>query len=245
MTMRAPYKAVAQFYDELLLDGEYEKYVDFIVNKVKTDAPAFSGADGGCGSGIVTRALKKAGADVWGFDISDEMLAEAVAAAAKEKLNVKFLKQNLLTFKSFEKLGFLTVINDGLNYIEQTKLLTAFKNFNKNLVKNGLLVFDISTPYKLKTVLGNNVYGDDGEDLSYVWFNTLNENSVDIEITFFKKQGEFYVRTEETQRQYVHEISADFAALREAGFCSVGVFNDRGGELKNDDMRAVFVAVKK
>lgn len=243
--MRAPYKAVAQFYDELLLDGEYEKYVDFIVDTVKRNAPVFSGADGGCGSGIVTRALKKAGASVWGFDISDEMLQKAVERTAAEKLNVKFLKQNLLNFKSFEKAGFLTVINDGVNYIEQKKLAAAFKNFNKNLVKNGVLVFDISTPYKLKTVLGNNVYGDDDENLSYIWFNTLNENSVDIEITFFKKQGGAYIRTEETQTQYVHEISDVLSALCGAGFTVLSVTSSIGGELKSDDLRAVFTAIKK
>lgn len=243
--MRAPYEAVAQFYDKLLLDGEYEKYVDLIVEKVKSDAPVFAGADGGCGSGIVTRALKKAGASVWGFDISDDMLQKAVAAARKDKLNIRFLKQNLLNFKSFEKLGFLTVINDGLNYIEQKNLTAAFKNFNKNIVKNGALVFDISTPYKLKTVLGDNVYGDDGEDLSYIWFNTLGDGFVDIEITFFEKKGEVYVRTEETQRQYIHDVKDVICALNDAGFTVKSVCDGFGGELKNDSMRAVFTAIKK
>ena len=242
--MRAPYDPLAQLYHTSLLDGEYKKYVDLIVKKVKDNAPVFAGADGGCGSGIVTRALKKAGAGVWGFDISYEMVEKAVTAAKKDKLNVTFLKQNLLNFKSFEKLGFLTVINDGLNYIDPKNLTAAFKNFNKNMVKKGALVFDISTPYKLKTVLGNNVYGDDGEDLSYIWFNTLGDGFVDIEITFFEKKGEVYVRTEETQRQYIHEIEDVYSALKDAGFTLRNVCDDLGGELKSDSMRAVFTAIK-
>ena len=84
--MRAPYEAVAQFYDKLLLDGKYKKYVDVIVKKVKDNAPVFAGADGGCGSGIVTRALKKAGAGVWGFDISDDMLQKRLPPLKKINL---------------------------------------------------------------------------------------------------------------------------------------------------------------
>lgn len=243
--MRAPYKAVAQFYDRLLLDDGYEKYVNLIVDKVKCAAPVFSGADGGCGSGIVTRALKKAGANVWGFDISEEMLQKADEAATKEKLNLRFLKQNLVNFKSLEKLGFLTVINDGINYIEQKNLKATFKNVYKNLVKNGAFIFDVSTPFKLKTILGNNLYGDDCENLSYIWFNTLNENSVDIEITFFEKKGELYERTEETQTQYVHEIDDVIKMLEETGFIVKNVCDEDGCELKGESLRAVFTAIKK
>ena len=78
----------------------------------------------------------------------------------------------------------------------------------------------------------------------YIWFNTLGDGFVDIEITFFEKKGEVYVRTEETQRQYIHEIEDVYSALKDAGFSLKNVCDDLGGELKSDSMRAVFTAIK-
>lgn len=240
-----PYSVLAGFYDTIIKDERYDKWTNYIVSLVKENCSGQTGVDVACGSGIVTLKLKKAGYNVTGVDISEEMLQQAQASARNENLYLPFLRQDMKNLKLFEKVSFITVINDGLNYIKQADLLKTFKSFHKNLKSDGVLIFDVSSSYKLKNVLGNNMYGDDNENLSYIWFNTLRDNKVDLNITFFKKQGENYIRYEENQTQYVHEVDSVITALNTAGFEIVSVTGEFGEEITNNTERIIFIAKPK
>lgn len=240
-----PYSVLAGFYDAIIKDEYYDKFTNYIVALVKENCSGQTGVDVACGSGIVTLKLKKAGYNVTGVDISEEMLQQAQASARNENLYLPFLRQDMKSLKLFEKVSFITVINDGLNYIKQADLVKTFKAFYKNLKNDGVLIFDISSSYKLKNVLGNNMYGDDNENLSYIWFNTFSEDKVDLNITFFKKQGESYIRYEENQTQYVHELDCVTNALNTAGFEIVSVTGEFGEQLTSETERIIFIAKPK
>lgn len=239
-----PYACLSQFYDKLIIDDEYDAWTNYVVSLVKKYSCKSYGVDCACGSGIVTAKLKKAGFSVTGVDISEEMLVKAEERALNEKLKISFLRQDMKNLKLFEKTGFITVVNDGLNYLPQSDLPKAFKSFYKNLEKNGVLIFDVSSEYKLKNVLANNVYCDDDENLSYVWFNALKDGYVELSITFFEKQGEFYKRSEENQIQYIHSLSDIKAALNASGFNLISVTDEKGGEITDETQRLLFVVVK-
>jgi len=115
------------------------------------------------------------------------------------------------------------------------------------LVKGGLLVFDISTEHKLKNVLAGNMYGDNSEDLSYIWLSEFieSENRLDIEISFFEKNGETYSRYDERQSQFVHTHKDLIEVIASAGFELVSVTNAFGEQIKEDEERILFVAIKK
>lgn len=238
------YSALAKFYDKIILDGDYERWIDYIVSVVKEYVKSGKGIDCACGSGIATVKLKKAGFNVTGVDVSREMLVKAQEFAVKEKLNIPFLLQDMKKLKVFEKVDFITVINDGINYLTQKELSSAFASFYKSLNKGGTLIFDFSSEYKLKTVLGNNMFGDDGKDLSYIWFNTLNEDSVDMSLTFFEKDGDVYKRTEETQTQYIHTVSDVISALENAKFNVKRVTDGNGEELTKTSQRVLVIATR-
>ena len=127
--MSNQYTALSKFYEKILLDNEYDSWTDYIVNLLKTQTNSKSGLDVACGSGILTRKLKKAGFSVIGVDNSADMLNVAQKIATENGLNINFLKQDMRLLKSFEKVGFITVINDGINYISQKDLLKTFKRF--------------------------------------------------------------------------------------------------------------------
>ncbi|MBO5712699.1 MAG: class I SAM-dependent methyltransferase [Clostridia bacterium] len=239
-----PYQVLANFYDNIIKDDSYDKWTNYIVQLVKKYTTKNTGLDVACGSGIVTLKLKKAGFNVTGIDISNEMLLKAQSSALKEGLNVPFLRQDMKSLRTFEKVGFITVINDGLNYVKQADIKKAFNSFNKSLLKGGTLIFDVSSTYKLKTVLGNNMYGDDNENLSYIWFNTLNENSVDIAVTLFEKEGDSYRRYEETQTQYIHNQLDIENALSSAGFEIVSVTDANGNAVTDTTERILFITKK-
>ena len=88
------------------------------------------------------------------------------------------------------------------------------------------------------------MFGDDDDALSYIWFNTLNENSVDIQVTLFEKDGNSYHRYEESQTQYIHEQTDIESALKDAGFNLVMVTDANGNAVTNKTERLLFVAQK-
>ena len=73
--------------------------------------------------------LEENGYKVTGVDVSEEMLAAAQEKAIEKRLNIRFLKEDMTNLSSFEKVDFITIVNDGINYIEPKKRVKTFKNF--------------------------------------------------------------------------------------------------------------------
>ena len=145
MKTELAYSALAKVY-ERLMDGEtYAKWAERIVGLLEENSCGSLGFDLACGSGYFTRAIKRAGYDVTGVDISEEMLTEAKRLCDKENLRIDFLRQDMTCLKSFNKVDFLTVVNDGVNYLSPEKLKKAFTAFYKQLKVEGVLIFDFST----------------------------------------------------------------------------------------------------
>ena len=186
------YEILSKYYQKLIFDSEYDGWTDYMLSVVKNSLPFGVGYDVGSGTGIFTRKLKKAGYKVVGVDISSDMLAVAKDLSLKENLNIDYINMDMRSLKSFEKLDFITVVNDGINYVKQSDVKKVFSSFKKCLKKGGYLLFDLSTEYKLSTVLNGNMFGDDGEDLSYIWLSEYDkeQKSLSLNLSFFEKQGE-------------------------------------------------------
>ena len=107
-------------------------------------------------------------------------------------------------------------------------------------------MFDVSSEYKLKNILGGNMYGDDGEDLSYIWLSEYSneEKVLDINVSFFKKIGKLYERYDEVQRQYAHDKDTLLSELAACGFTVLSVTDENGNELKQDSQRIIITAIK-
>ena len=244
--MTNEYTALAKFYEDIIYDDNYKLWMNYIVKLVKENSLGKVGLDVACGSGILTRLLKKNGFDVTGVDYSQDMLNVAQEKSYQEKLNIKYLKGDMKSLKTLNKVDFITVINDGINYIENKYLLKTFKNFYNSLKKGGALIFDVSSPYKLQNILGNNAFGDDGDDLSYLWLNSYDNitKSVDISLSIFKKDGDKYLRFNENQIQYLHTLEELTEVLKTIGFEIVKISDGLGEELKENSDRILFVLKK-
>ncbi|MBO5926887.1 MAG: class I SAM-dependent methyltransferase [Clostridia bacterium] len=240
------YKVLSKFYERIIYDNNYKKWMEFLAGVVKDNQKGKVGLDVACGSGIFTRHLKRLGYDVTGVDISLEMLTEAKNNSAREKLNIKYLCQDMRSLKSIEKVDFITVINDGLNYVQNKDLLKTFKNFYACLKKGGSLIFDLSTEYKIKNVLSNNAFGNDGDLLSYIWLNSYikESNAVEISLSIFEKDGDKYIRYNENQIEYAHSESLVKELLTKAGFNVKSVTDGFGKKLNNTSERVLFVCEK-
>ncbi len=110
-------------------------------------------------------------------------------------------------------------MNDCLNYVPQSKLKTAFSRVAASLKKGGVFVFDVSSETKLREIVGNNLFGEDREEITYLWFNKLGEDSVTMDLTIFeRRQDGTYARYDERHVQYIHSEEGIIGALSGAGF---------------------------
>ena len=134
------------------------------------------------------------------------------------------------------------MLSDGVNYIPPKKLVELFENIRNCLMIGGMIMFDISSPFKLRNVLGNNLFGEDNEDISYLWFNRLKRGRVEMDLTFFLARGAVYERRDERHVQYIHEPEAVSEALAAAGFEILKKEGECGRRLKENSLRINFIA---
>ena len=240
--MANSYSALGRWFEYLNEDCGYEQWSQYLIKLLKSRIAGFEGLDIGCGNGYFTRALIRAGYSVTGIDISPEMLDTAQSLALKEGIKAEFLLGDITKLKVNAKKDFCIAINDCINYIPKDKLNAALSHVKSCLKKGGVFIFDISSAEKLKDVLGNNLFAEDREDISYIWFNTLSNDSVTMDLTFFERQKDGkYARFDERHIQYIYEESEILSALDEAGFDAVS--EGHLGKDKGD--RINFICIKR
>jgi ubiquinone/menaquinone biosynthesis C-methylase UbiE len=240
--MRNQYSALGSWFEYLNDDCDYLKWSQYLIDTLKTNCEGRKGVDIGCGNGYFTRALYKAGYDVCGVDISPQMLSVAKTKAAEEGVRCEFLLGDITKLKLMGKVDFAVAVNDCLNYVPKNKLKNAFVKVYSALNRGGVFIFDISSEYKIRHILGENMFGEDREDISYLWFNKQTDDGVIMDLTFFVKGNDGkYERFDEQHIQYAHSEADIINALNEAGFASVETQGHLGG---SKEQRINFIAKK-
>jgi len=241
------FAAIADFYEySMKLNCDYRQWAEYVIGVIgKYVGGTGSGIDAACGSGYFTRALKRAGYRVCGVDLSEEMLTAAARECGKERLSVQFRRADMTGLKSFEKVDFITVINDGMNCIPQDKFEKTLKSFNSCLKKGGLLHFDLSSEYKLKNVLGNETFCEDDDDYSYIWFNELYADRVEMDMSVFLRRGELYAKEECSLTEYIYSRERVENALDECGFEIKEICGQSGAPFSETGERICFTCIKK
>lgn len=198
------YTVLAKYYDKLMGDFDYKGYVAFVKERVGTQ-----GIDLCCGSGKMTIALANSGRKMIGVDLSADMLNLAVTKSKREGLDILYVNQDIIEFQPTHEVDFVCCVCDGINYIPTEQLPQLFDNIAKYVASGGYFIFDISTAYKLQKILGDNIFCEDHEDVTYIWSNSYCEdsNTLEMQVSFFeKKHHNDYVRIDECHVQYCHEI---------------------------------------
>ncbi len=229
--MNESYSALGSWFEYLNDDCDYDKWSQYLVEKLSSAGAGPNGCDVGCGNGYFTRALYRAGYRMTGVDISPQMLSVAKTKAAKEGVNAEFLLGDITKLNLRPKTDFITAVNDCLNYVPPEKLQSCFKRVYSCLNRGGVFLFDVSSGQKLKNVLGNNVFCEDREKLSYMWFNSYKDGKSVMDLTFFIRRADgLYERADERHVQYAHGEEAIKSSLAAAGFCDVSSEGFLGGE---------------
>lgn len=201
-----------------------------------------------CGTGGLTLPLAKT-YDMTGVDSSGDMLAIAAEKARRAGLSIPFVQTDMRAFSLHRPADAVLCTCDGVNYLRGARDVAAFFHAaHRALRPGGALIFDVSTLYKMKHILGDRSLCEDGEDVVYFWKNRFYEKEcrVEMTLTIFKREaGGLYSRITEEQTQYGYTAAALRQLLLKAGFTDIGVYGDRTTDAPTAAARRIHVAATK
>ncbi len=142
------YDLFSNYYDDVMGDRfENAAFLRRIIKKYHPSAKTI--LELACGTGSVLQHFAKY-YDVYGLDISSGMLA-----VAKRKIpSAKFSRQDMARFELNKKFDVIFCVYDSINHLLKfSDWQKVFKQAEKHLNKNGILIFDMNTIAKLQRII--------------------------------------------------------------------------------------------
>lgn len=243
------YGEFAKIYDELINeDIDYDNMVQWILDTCnENNINHIDYLDIACGTGNITIRIAKEFKNIYGVDLSEDMLREAFDKFKDAKIKSRIICQDMTELSLNHKFDLITSVLDSTNYIiDDGGLEDYFKGVYTHLKDDGIFIFDVNSFYKLSEILGNNIYTYSEEEVFYTWENVFEDGILSMFLTFFVKQGELYERFEEEhiERAYTEqqlETALNSADLRIIKKCDGYSNND----VQANTERIVYVIKKK
>lgn len=244
------YGAFADLYDALMDDFDYPAWADYYLKLLaRAGVQPKTLCDCACGTGSLTVQFAKAGIRVTGVDLSGEMLEVAANKSRNFGVQAMYVRQDMCALKLPRPVDALVCGCDGVNYLLNEDRLRAFFRCAREAIRpGGVLAFDISSAYKLEHVLGDGFFGEEREDVAYLWSNRWDaeRRTVTMDLTFFQRQPNgLYRRFAEKHVQRAHDPAQLSALLGECGFRIEGIFGDQTFEPpRPEEQRIHLLAVR-
>jgi len=243
------YQDFAEIYDGLMNDVDYESWAEYYTRLL-----SIYGIRGGkicecaCGTGGLTLPLQRRGFQMTGVDLSREMLWQAAQKARKNGMTIPFVQQDMRALNLHKPVDAVLATCDGVNYLMTDEDMLSFFRAAKRAIKpGGALVFDVSTPHKLKDILCSGLMCEDRPEITYLWQNTWHERAqtVDLDLCFFVREADGkYRRMEEHQSQRAWDTETLKNGLWKAGFRGVCMYSEATlNPAKEQDQRWHIAAV--
>lgn len=224
------YRELAQSYDRLTNDVDYDATVDFyfeILNK--EGLKPRTAVDLACGTGSVALRLARRGLQVTAVDMSWEMLMVAQQKAMEAAVSPQFVCQKLQQLRLPKGVDLAVCALDSLDYIlDPGECKIAIERVYKALNPGGCFIFDVNTPEKLRAMDGQ-IFLDEDDDVFCVWRGEFDAaaNICSYGMDLFQRRGSVWHRSFEEHREYAYSAEQLVEYLEEAGFTSVAVYGDR------------------
>jgi SAM-dependent methyltransferase len=264
------YNQFAYHYDRLMEEMPYAEWLDFLRVCWDKHGQPQTIADLGCGTGSLAIPLAQQGFEVFGIDISEDMLAVAQHKALEAermhplpgKGSLTWLQQDMRDWALLRPVDAVVSLCDCFNYLlEESDVQEAFVQAYAALKSGGLFVFDVHTSHQFVTYANEQPFFLNEEDIAYIWTSELDEERCEIEhaLTIFANApaksidagnpaydgNEQFQRLEEYHVQRAYDLEWLQQSLREAGFSTVDCYGDfRWQPVTETTQRAFFVARK-
>ena len=208
-------------------------------------------ADFGCGPGLYATRLAKRRANVTGIDFSGKSIEYAKEVAAREQLNISYVKQNYLDFATEDRFDLVLMIMCDFCALSSTQRKGLLRKFHRILKPGGSVLLDV---YSLSAF-------DQREEVATYEVNLLNRfwspNKYYGFLNTFKYKEEkvvldkyTIVEAERTRTVYnwlqyfaPKELEREFM---EAGFSVEGLYSDVAGtryDLKSSEFAVIATRV--
>ena len=103
----------------------------------------FKIADFGCGPGLYSTRLAKRGANMTGIDFSGRSIEYAKEVAAREQLNISYVKQNYLDFETEDRFDLVMMIMCDFCALSPTQRKEILSRFHTILKPGGSVLLDV------------------------------------------------------------------------------------------------------
>lgn len=241
------YEAFAGIYDALMDDIDYDAWASYYLALIgRMGVTPKRLCDCACGTGSMSVRFAARGINVVGADLSAEMLEQAQQKSRLNGVQAMFVRQDMCALQLPRPVDAVVCACDGVNYLlDDARLNAFFASARRALKPGGALAFDISSAYKLEHVLGNGFFGEERDDVAYLWSNRFDAQArtVTMDLTFFvRERGELYRRFSEVHTQKAHEPEHLKALLSANGFTGVAVFGDRTFEAPTETEQRIHIA---
>ena len=243
------YSYFAEYYDVLMQPADYAARADYFLELMQRyrHSPGLT-LDLACGTGSFTLELKKRGVDVYGVDMSPQMLTQAQQKAFELGERVLFLCQKMQNIDLYGTVDTVVCTLDSLNHLTSPEdLQSTFERVALFLNPGGYFVFDMNTVYKHVAILGNQTFVYDLDTIYCVWQNQLDPGKCLTRITLdlFAKEGHGYQRYCEEFSERGYALQDIQQMLRQAGLTFVDVFDDCSFSPLHEKSERMILVVRK
>jgi len=188
--------------------------------------------DLGCGTGNLSIPLAKSGFEVYGIDISAEMLAIARSKWGEPPVrgkggSIRWLQQDMRDWELPDPVDAVISFCDCMNYLTAESDVTAtIRQTYAGLKPGGLFLFDVHAPRTLERYAEEQPFILDEKDIAYLWTSDYDHKSRTIrhDLTFFVREeasiggAGLYRRFEESHTQRAYDPEWLVTQLTHAGF---------------------------
>ena len=220
------YQDFSYFYDRFAYDidyGKFYRYYKKIFERFSLSPKLV--LDMCCGTGTLTTLMAE-DYDMIGVDSSWEMLD--VAREKDKNGNILYLNQSMTDFELYGTVDACYSSLDSVNYlIDDVDLKKHFLLMKNYLNPNGLYIFDISTIYKFRYVLGNKTFTDETETDLFVWQNCYENRLLTMDLDIFSETDNgTYERISETHYERGYTVLEITKAAEACGFRVEAVYDE-------------------
>lgn len=147
--LNPPYTSLADIYDEVMSDVDYETWADYIDEIIITHNPGAQRLlELGCGTGTIALSLEELDCyEITATDGSENMIRVAREKGALVNSEIHFEVMDFNNIQTVKKYDVVYLIFDSINYLlKEEEILKLHKDVKEILSPGGIFIYDFTTP---------------------------------------------------------------------------------------------------